>query len=419
MICIFTSPSKTQPLDQNLFKLEDVLERELDYGVLTPELITSRGYKYEIHFSQSKDGFQNALHRIVNPRFMRTRSTVLMFHGDAGGSNNFLDTDQTGHIDDPEEFIGSNLGFELAKRGHDVWLLDQRATPFSSNNTYFKWYQKEYWDWSLDEIALLDLPAAIDYVRNYTGRKQIGYIGYSQGNLVMLMLLSRVHKYNEMIKPFVALGPVFYFADSIVNRLPFRSLIPFKLIEDVLKKIGGKFSSSILTKIIGKVCKNEVTSILLCKPISYLFLTYGSFLINPILPSISYKRLPVYVSGAFYYTASNRMVAQYTQFLRTNRITMTDYSPSINFQLYGTEMAPLYDPGRINCKFLALFSSMNDVLASPKDVQQLRETIKVPLLYDQYITDPEFGHSTFVLGTRDKIIPYIIKPVLAIFDKLY
>ena len=152
-----------------------------DFGIQTPQLIRNRGFGYELHVAVAKDGgFHNGIHRIINPRIPVPRSTILIFHGITGSSDNFLDTSYDGFINEPPTYVGANLAFELAKRGHDVWLLDQRGTPFSSNNTFYTKNQKEYWQWSLDDIALLDLPAAVDYVIRYTKRKTIGYIGHSQ-----------------------------------------------------------------------------------------------------------------------------------------------------------------------------------------------------------------------------------------------
>ena len=414
-LLLFYDPLTSAGLDQ-LDKW--FLTQDPDHGARAPQLITSRGFKYESHYAVSEDGFINAIHRIINPKFLVTRSAILIVHGITGASNNFLNNDLTGHIDEPADFVGSNVGFELAKRGHDVWLLDQRATPFSSNHTFYQPYQKEYWDWSLDEIALLDLPAAIDYVRFYTGRDQIGYIGHSQGSQVMIMLLSRIHKYNNMIKPCIFLAPTFYLGNSVFMTSALLRPLPYAQIEFLLKKIGGKLTNALITDILQEVCRVKPTREL-CKLFGYLHLSFASFLIIPTLPNLKYHKMPVFLGGGLYQTISSRQLAHNIQMVRSNEPRMIDYSAEQNKKLYGTSVAPLYDPSLITCKTMALFSAVSDTLTSPKDVQHLRHKLTVKPIFDLTIKDPSFGHASFIFADRDLIVPYIIKPVLHIFDSFY
>ena len=390
-----------------------------DYGTLPPDVIISRGFEYEIHYINSSDGFLPAMHRIVNPNFPIPRSSVLMFHGLGGSSNNFLDSDNSGYIDDPKTVIGSNLGLELARKGHDVWLLDQRGTPFSSNHSYFKPDQKEYWDWSLDEIALLDLPAAIDYIRAYTHRDHVAYIAHSQGTLVMFMLLSRVRKYNDIVRPFIALAPVFYMSEVVINRGVLIRHAPFDQVEKLLKRMGGKWTDDLVTRMLKKTCKSKFAKIALCQPFGLLFFSYGSPATTLTLPSMNYNRISTYLSSSFFFSVSSLQAAHFLQITRTNKPQMLDYWPSKNFKTYGHSSAPIYDPTRIMCKNMAFISAVNDVLAHPKDVQHLREMLKVPLVYDQIIRDSSFGHISFVFGDKQLIVPRVVKPVLKIMSAMY
>lgn len=131
-------------------------KKDPDYGALTPRLIKSRGYGYELHHVLTPDGFINAVHRIVNPRFIKTRASVLCFHGTFMASTSFLNNSPGGYPEEPEFLVGPNIGFEMARRGFDVWLLDQRATPFSRNHTVFdEDDKKNFWNWSIDQIALM------------------------------------------------------------------------------------------------------------------------------------------------------------------------------------------------------------------------------------------------------------------------
>ena len=40
---------------------------------------------------------------------------------------------------------------------------------------------EKYFEYSFFESGAYDIPAMVDYIRNYTGQDKIGYMGYSQG----------------------------------------------------------------------------------------------------------------------------------------------------------------------------------------------------------------------------------------------
>lgn len=54
-----------------------------------------------------------------------------------------------------------------------------------------------YWNYSLDEQALYDLPAAIDFVLEKTNRPKLAVLGHSAGSSMILMLLSEKPEYAE------------------------------------------------------------------------------------------------------------------------------------------------------------------------------------------------------------------------------
>jgi pimeloyl-ACP methyl ester carboxylesterase len=65
--------------------------------------------------------------------------------------------------------------------GYDVWLGNTRGNTYSrrTNKGLFP-YQAEFWYFSLDELALIDVPAMIDYVLEHTGASKLAYVGHSQ-----------------------------------------------------------------------------------------------------------------------------------------------------------------------------------------------------------------------------------------------
>jgi pimeloyl-ACP methyl ester carboxylesterase len=75
----------------------------------------------------------------------------------------------------------TNLPEFLYERGYDVWVLDYRASPaLPSGATQF----------TLDDIATYDYPAAVAKVREVSGADSVQIMAHCVGSLTMLMSLS-------------------------------------------------------------------------------------------------------------------------------------------------------------------------------------------------------------------------------------
>jgi cholesterol oxidase len=69
----------------------------------------------------------------------------------------------------------------LGEHGYDVWLFDYRASPdLPSSRTQF----------TVDDIALRDWPAAIDHVRSETGAESVQAVGHCIGGLGLFMAIA-------------------------------------------------------------------------------------------------------------------------------------------------------------------------------------------------------------------------------------
>src|SRR6478736_8869785 len=68
----------------------------------------------------------------------------------------------------------------LGEHGYDVWLFDYRASPdLPSSFTQF----------TVDDIAMRDWPAAVDTVRRETGQDQVQAMGHCVGGLSLFMAI--------------------------------------------------------------------------------------------------------------------------------------------------------------------------------------------------------------------------------------
>jgi lysosomal acid lipase/cholesteryl ester hydrolase len=137
----------------------------------TSELILMWNYPLEEHCVHVSDGVVLTLHRIPNPRFGSTRYThvepcerqgVLVWHGFGLSSNVWVCA---------PEGPTHNLAFVLADAGFDVWYVVLSVISFlifitrlaNARGTMYTRGKKD-WDFSMDEMAHLDIPAVVDYI---------------------------------------------------------------------------------------------------------------------------------------------------------------------------------------------------------------------------------------------------------------
>ncbi|KAG0078855.1 cholesterol esterase [Podila epicladia] len=100
-----------------------------------------------------------------------------------------------------------NLAFVLAEAGYDVWLGNTRANKYSLKHMFLKPHEQKFWEFSMDELALFDLPDTVDYILNRTGAPSLVYIGFSQGTAQAFASLSIKPALNDKISLFIALAP--------------------------------------------------------------------------------------------------------------------------------------------------------------------------------------------------------------------
>ncbi|KIZ02122.1 lipase, gastric [Monoraphidium neglectum] len=166
------------------------------------DLVLPWGYPLETYPVETEDGFVLRLYRIPygvknstkpDPR----KPVVLLIHGITLASSCFV-------VLDPE----SSMGFYLADAGFDVWMLNTRSNTYSRGNRYRGDTSVAYWQYSIDELALLDLPAQIDFILKFTGKPSLATVGHSQGCTLPLMLLSAKPEYNAKVWLMMQIGAV-------------------------------------------------------------------------------------------------------------------------------------------------------------------------------------------------------------------
>jgi lysosomal acid lipase/cholesteryl ester hydrolase len=62
-------------------------------------------------------------------------------------------------------------------------MFNGRSNDFSRGNLHYSWKEAEYWYTSIDEMALIDLPADINYILEKTGASKLQLLTHSQGGM--------------------------------------------------------------------------------------------------------------------------------------------------------------------------------------------------------------------------------------------
>ncbi|KAK9374295.1 Alpha/Beta hydrolase protein [Lipomyces chichibuensis] len=162
------------------------------------------GYRVEEHIVKTTDGYLLGVHRIyqskrevANEVLPKGKPIVYLHHGLLMNSEVWV------CLTDPKRC----LPFLLVERGYDVWLGNNRGNKYSKKHVFLQSTESAFWNFSMDEFALYDIPDTIDYILSTTCQKNLAYIGFSQGSAQAFAALSLHPGLNDKVKVFVALAP--------------------------------------------------------------------------------------------------------------------------------------------------------------------------------------------------------------------
>ena len=367
-------------------------------------IVESRGFPLEEHFVTTADGYILTVHRIRSPRLARLRRPVILQHGLLCTSREFMINAPGGFIYESTSVVGNNMAFELAKHGYDVWLPNSRGNTYSRNHTTLDPSRdKEFWNFSFDEMVRYDAPAVVDYVIAVTRRLTVGFIGHSQGTTILFGLLASRPEYNDVLKPCIALAPITVVGHSVT---PYSYLAYVPFLVKLIDKYGGPFlpsnrlmkliASRLCTSCLKKICSNAV------------FMANG---FNE--EQMNLTRLGVYASGFPAGTSARNMV-HFAQAVLSRRFARFDYGDR-NMQVYGSREAPEYPLENITSRHIIVFLSQNDWLSNPRDTDILVQRLRVPLHKRFTIPVKSWNHLDFLLAKQAG--RHVNRPILAILEK--
>ncbi|KAK7207990.1 Alpha/Beta hydrolase protein [Myxozyma melibiosi] len=174
------------------------------------------GYRAEEHIVMTRDGYLLGVHRICKTKAELARERSSSSDSDTAGSQDSKPKPVVylhhGLLMNSEIWVCLTeaqrcLPFILVELGYDVWLGNNRGNKYSKKHVTHSPEENKFWDFSMDEFALYDIPDTIDYILDTSGQSSLAYIGFSQGSAQAFAALSLHPKLNDKVKVFVALAP--------------------------------------------------------------------------------------------------------------------------------------------------------------------------------------------------------------------
>lgn len=206
-------PKEKFPWDNDSYwtKNEKVSKEPRDYA-------RAIGMDIEDQTVETEDGFYLRMHRVVDPKAKKHSNgkggyPVLILHGLFQSSGSFITSEER------------SLAFWLAREGgYQVYLGNNRGVFGMGHRTYSK-SDPRFWDWTIRELAMYDLPALVSHVLRETGYSKLAFIGHSQGNGLAFISLSKTMcpDLGKRMSCFVALAPAVY-AGPLTEGFPFNQI---------------------------------------------------------------------------------------------------------------------------------------------------------------------------------------------------
>jgi len=353
------------------------------------QLCNYHGYAVEEHKVTTDDGYILTVFRIpgkLGEVPTNNKPVAFLQHG-------LLDLSFTWITNDPD----LAPGFVISDAGFDVWLGNSRGNYFSTAHETLNPKDKEFWQFSWQEMGEFDIPASVGYVLDITGHSKLTYIGHSQGTLQMFTLLSDKPEFASNLSLFVALGPVAtvrHLKSKLINQIAKDHVIDlFEVagIHDFMPYPG-------VPTLVYEFCSNLE---LVCSSVI-------EAIADQKISEDNTERFPVILAHEPAGTSVHNM-KHWVQMidLPAYRVQKFDYGKIENQRRYHQEEPPIYNLTNIVAP-IALFIGEEDRLADETDahwlISQLRNETVV------YVDDTlMFGHLTFVWGVDMSYLQKVIE----------
>ncbi|KAL9651138.1 hypothetical protein ABK040_002855 [Willaertia magna] len=293
------------------------------------------------------------------------------------------------------------LLMKWADQGYDVWMGNARGNLYSSKHLRFTKEDKQYWNFSWDEMASYDLVTMVNYALKTTGQQKLAYVGHSQGTTMGFACFTSSSNgsnkphlcpkdFANKISVFIAIAPV-TFVNHATNDM-FHAVAHLRLAELIEATGHHEFlpSTDLVQELLPNLCKKSKMDKNFC--LNIYCITGGC---DNSVNHVNMTRLPVYFARLPAGTSTKNMI-HWAQMVRKNNFQMLDRGLIGNRRQYGQFSTPQYNLKNLNVD-VALYHGGLDVLGDVEDFKQAfkqipKSRVKTVLFY------PDYGHFDFMWG---------------------
>ncbi|NXI28424.1 LIPM Lipase, partial [Sterrhoptilus dennistouni] len=338
------------------------------------EIIRYHGYRSEEYEVTTADGYILAVYRIPagrNDQNTEQKPAVFLQHAFLGDATHWI-----------SNLPNNSLGFLLADAGYDVWLGNSRGNTWSLKHKTLKPSQKEFWQFSFDEMGKYDIPAELNFIMNKTGQTNVYYIGHSEGSAAGFIAFYTYPELAKQVKAFFALGPV-----TVCPHATSPLIKILKLPVPVLKLVFG--CKGVAHQI--EFLKGPVTQF--CTSLDKFCTHVLCYIAGGSVKNINMSRVDVYVGHSPAGTSAQN-IFHWRQLTHTDQFQAYDYGSKENLKKYNQTAPPVYKIEEIKTP-IAVWSGGQDTFADPKDMAKLLSRITNLIYHDHF---PTWGHLDFIWG---------------------
>ncbi|XP_062462804.1 lysosomal acid lipase/cholesteryl ester hydrolase-like [Pezoporus occidentalis] len=379
----FTTTPSTLNSDESQFRKTRNPESLMNVS----EIIRYHGYPSEKHEVTTEDGYILSVFRIPagrNSRNTGQKPVVFLQHALLGDATHWI-----------SNLPNNSLGFLLADAGYDVWMGNSRGNTWSLKHKTLNPSQKEFWQFSFDEMGKYDIPAELYFIMNKTGQKDVYYVGHSEGAASGFIAFSTYPELAKKVKIFCALGPVTSCSHATSPLVKITNL-PEPLMWLLFGCKGTMHQVGFLRGPVTQMCASldKFCGHILC------YVAGGS------IKNLNTSRIDTYVGHSPAGTSAQDFI-HWRQIRLAGQLQAYDYGSKENMKKYNQSSPPVYKIEEINTP-IAVWSGGQDKFADPKDIAKLLPQIK-NLLYHEHF--PSWGHLDFIWGLEatDKMYRKIIE----------
>lgn len=333
------------------------------------------------------DGFRLGIQRINTRSDLGQKGPVFLNHGVLSGGDTWV-------LNPPDQSDKSSA-FILANAGYDVWIGNARTTRYSYGHENLTEQDAAYWDWSLDELAAIDLPEMLHMVNSITNKK-IYYIGFSQGSQAALAALSEGNL-GDVVEKLALLAPVAYVSHAYT---PIGVAAVNLHLDQVFEALG-------LHSFTTKTETGQHYVDLICKAANLACYEDLASAFTGINCCINSSRIAFYDKYETQATSTKNLI-HLAQLYRADKFQKYDYGLVENMKRYNFITPPVYDLFKVPTQNLMLAYGAMDALANLLDVERLKVELNSGY---KYVFKPLYAHLDFILAynLKEEVYDHIIE----------